>query len=274
MTTRALRATPPTTFGQYSLVSYIHPLRGERINLGVLVWHPILGHDLRFAKSLSRVRCIDEAVDLDRIHDSLQRIEQAMKGWSREDQSPLTALASEFRSGLTVTSPQQARVCSPSGTLERLYTALVSPEPFIRASSTHQFARAFGACIKAALKNEGVRDVRTNFNEEETFQPVRVTAWYSHHGQQNLWRAFSFATMKLEQQLQAAKAIHAENQDLKGLAKYQACRLRVAVQLPKPDARADWPKAASWLRRKADDVEVFEDRQSVDGKVRALVAAE
>jgi hypothetical protein len=273
MTTRALQPTPPTTFGQYSLVSYIHPLRGDRINLGVLVWHPFLGHNLRFAKSLQRVRCIDETADLDRLHGSLKRIEDIMEGWPSADRSPLAALASEFRHGLVVSGPLQARVCSPACTLERIYTALVRPEPFMRASSTHQFARAFVARIKAALKSEGIRDVRTNFNEEETFQPVRVAAWYNHRGEQYLWRAFSFAPMRLEQQLQAAKAIHAENQDLKGLAKYQTARLRVAVQLPKPEARADWPKAANWLRRQAD-VEIFEDRQSVDDRVQALVAAE
>src|SRR5271165_5019957 len=97
-------------FGQYSLVSYIHELRGERINLGVLVWHPWLGHDVRFIKSLQRIRCIDESADLERVRIGMQQITNTMNTWMEEEKSPLAALASEFRHGLIVTPPMNARI--------------------------------------------------------------------------------------------------------------------------------------------------------------------
>jgi hypothetical protein len=144
----------------------------------------------------------------------------------------------------------------------------------MRASSTRQFASAFTARLKAALKEAGVNEVRTNFSEDTTFQPVRVAAWYRRREVTYLWRAFSFASLKnVEQQLQAAKAIYAENLDLTGMPKYQAAHLGLAVHLPKPEARADWRQTSDWLKRRAERLEVFEDKQSIDEKVRDLVAA-
>jgi hypothetical protein len=267
-------ANPLTTdFGQYSLISYIHQLRCERVNLGVVVWHPVLGFDLRIAKNLQRVRCIDEGADMDRVRAALERVRETVSHWSRVDQSPLACLAEEFRYNLVVTPPLNARVCSPSCTLERLYTSLIAPEPFIRASSTRYFSLAFAARLKTALREQGVGDVQTDFFEEETFQPVRVTALYRRGKTRYMWRAFSFATYKrLDQQLLAAKAIYAENADLKSLPKYRDSSLAVAVQMPKPDARADWPRASEWLHRGTERVELFEDKRSLEEKIPELVA--
>jgi hypothetical protein len=258
-------------FGQFSLVSYVHQLRGERVNLGVLVWHPFLGSEVRFAKSLQRVRCVDDGADLDRMRKELERIQTTVQKWSDNDRSPLEPLAAEFRHGLVVSEPSNARICSPASTLERLYSSLVSPEPFARASSNRQFARAFAGRFKAVLEEKRVKEFQTDFTEKETFQPIRVAAWYKRKRESFLWRAFSFAAFHSgEQQLLAAKAIHAENVDLKALPKYSRSHLAIAVQLPKPGARASWMDSSKWLERKSDRVEIFEDRQSLEEKVPQL----
>jgi hypothetical protein len=201
----------------------------------------------------------------------LKRIEETVQQWTDKDRSPLGLLAAEFRHVLVVSEPLNARICSPASTLERLYTSLVSPEPFARASSTRQFARAFVGRLKAALEEKGVKEFRTDFEVKETFQPVKVAAWYKQKRTTFLWRAFSFATYKPEDQVLAAKAIYAENVDLKNLSKYSHCHLALAVQLPKPNARIAWSQTSRWLERKADRVEIFEDKASLEEKVPLLL---
>jgi hypothetical protein len=68
-----------------------------------------------------------------------------------------------------------------------------------------------------------------------------------------------------------AKAVHAENVELRDLDKYRDAHLLVAVQMPKPRARSEWDKAVRWLHRASEDVVTFEDKQSLDTKVPHLL---
>src|SRR5215216_2088040 len=143
--------------GQYSIVTYTHELRGERINLGVLVWHPRSGCVFRSTKNLSRIRSIDESADLDRVRASLEQISQVADTWREKNQSPLQDLAREFRHRLVVTHPRSARIQDPLSTLERISATLIPPEPFyVSASSTAQFANAFAKRLGEELKRRGV----------------------------------------------------------------------------------------------------------------------
>jgi hypothetical protein len=45
----------------------------------------------------------------------------------------------------------------------------------------------------------------------------------------------------------------------------------VAVQMPKPRARAEWEKALKWLDRASEGVVTFEDKQSIEAKVPQLL---
>jgi len=258
--------------GQYSLVSYCHPLRGERVNIGVLVWHPWLGRQWRFAKNLQRVRSIDENADLDRLRRDLDAIQETLDSWDRIDHSPLAVLASEFRYSLVVNQPLGVRVQDPAFTLERFFGMLVAPEPFMRASSTVQFTRALVSQLGGLAKTAGAQDIRVNYVEEETFQPVRVAVSYRSESAMVLWRAVSFASVAgFEQQVTVAKACYADNADLKTLPKYKDAKLAMAVQVPKPADRADFPRALDWLHRDTDLVEVFESRDSIPQKLPQLL---
>src|SRR5215210_5452571 len=120
--------------GQYSVVSYVHELRGERINLGVLVWHPFTGCVFRLPKNPSRVRSIDESADLERVRAAIERIGETVESWPPGSESPLSNLAGEFKHRLVVSPPLNARIQDPSAALERLSATFVPPEPsFARA---------------------------------------------------------------------------------------------------------------------------------------------
>src|SRR5215207_8704300 len=106
--------------GQYSIVSYVHDLRGERINLGILVWHPLYGCVFRPPKNVSRVRSIDESADLGRVRVGIERIKELADAWSSGDEPPLENLARQFRHRLVVTHPLNARIQDPLAAHERL----------------------------------------------------------------------------------------------------------------------------------------------------------
>lgn len=258
--------------GQYSVVSYVHELRGERINLGVLVWHPLAGCVFQRSRNLTRVRTIDESADIDRVRSALEQINETAKSWQGSG-SPLEGLAREFRHRLIVTEPLNAYVWDPSSTLEELSASLLPPEPsFVRAPSTKQFANAFARYLENELKQRGVSEFRSNFVEEETFQPIEVTAAFNVSSESYLWRAFSFAGRNnLNEQLMLAKSVVAENAVLRSLKKYSDTQLFVAAQMPKPRARADWGMAVEWLDQASDRVEVIEDRQSLEEKLPELL---
>jgi len=260
--------------GEYSTLSYVHQLRGERVNLGVLVWHPTLGAACRFMKRVGRVRCVDEEVDIDRVREQMEQVRQAFEGWYERDQSPLPHLSASFRHGLTVGAPTKARIQDPNFTLERLYSCLIAPEPFMRASSTSQFAQQFITRAGAILTKMGAADVQENFDERGAFQPVKVSLLYRVARDLYVWRAFSFASLtSVEDQLTTAKAIHAENEDLRRLPKYREARLSLAIQAPKPSVRAEWSKSLGWLQRDSDRVEQFEDKQSLAAKMPEVLGA-
>lgn len=259
--------------GQYSIVSYTHELRGERVNVGVLVWHPLFGCVFRKSKNLARVRTIDESADMVRVRSALEWINETAKTWPQGDESPLDRLAHQFSRRLIVTPPLNVRIQSPLSTLERLSSMLLPPEPsFVRAPSTTQFANSFASVLKKELIGRGVQDVRSNFFEEGPAEPIEVTASYSYDTESYVWRAFSFASEDdPKKQLRLAKAIHADNVDLRTIEDYQHAHLQVAVQPPKRRARAEWDKSLKYLRRTANRVEDFEDRESIEAKTPELL---
>ena len=237
--------------GQYSIVSYVHELRGERINLGVLVWHPFAGCVFQLPKNPSRVRSIDESADLDRVRTAIERISETAENWPRGKVSPLRDLASQYKHRLIVSPPLNARIQDPSAALERLAATFIPPEPsYARAPSTKQFASAFARHLEKAAKPRGARGFQSNYAEEGTFEPIQITASFELLSKSYLWRAFSFASENdTRKQLRLAKAVHAENVELKDLSKYRNAQLLVAVQMPKLRARSEWDRAVKWLHR-------------------------
>jgi hypothetical protein len=210
---------------------------------------------------------------MSRLRKEIERIARLFSERAETGNPPLEWLASEFRYGLTVTAPQGVRVQDPEFTVERLFASLVAPEPFVRAASTAQFVKALGSQIGTVLQvGNHVSGLKTNFLEPDTFQPIRIAASWLWGKTPQIWRGVSFSsTGPGEPQLTLAKAFHAENLDLLALEKYRGAKLTVAVQLPKPDARADFNQALGWIKRDTPAVFPFEDRHSIEQRVPELL---
>jgi hypothetical protein len=260
--------------GEYAMVIYTHPLRGERLNIGVIVWHPWQRPVWRFISNVGRVREIDENADISRVRAELASIEALLEEW-RDASSPLARLHAEFRYKVVVTSPRPARISDAAWTLERLTSTVLPASTYARRSSAKQFARSFTKLIIDELHRLNVADVQRNVTEERTFDPIQIDIAYVHADRYVLWRTNSFSSVhKLNDQLGLAKAIHAENSQLRTVADYHDAELNVAIQLPQPHERADWHRVWHWIDASASRAFAFEDRESVSQKLPALLGAD
>lgn len=117
--------------GAYSLIRYSNHLSDQRINLGVVVWHPYDGFRHRFSPALERVPAIDPRIRIRPLKDQLEIIRSEIGHAPELGKSELQRLAKWFREGMEVTEPYPAQISDIDQTLEELYAMLVSPVPEI-----------------------------------------------------------------------------------------------------------------------------------------------
>jgi hypothetical protein len=141
--------------GAYSVVRYADDLSDQRINLGVLLWHPVDGFRCRFSSSVDRVQAIDPRVTVKPIKKQLDDIKDKVTSAPPREKELLVSLCNTFRYGLVISSPYPARISSADETLDRLYDLLVSPVPEIRrASSQRIFEGSLKKTIETSMQTE------------------------------------------------------------------------------------------------------------------------
>lgn len=112
--------------GAYSIIRYSNDLNDQRVNLGVIVWHPIDGFVVRVSPELNRVKAIDPRIKVAEVKKQINTIrEQIEDGRARRE--TLDSLSAQFRHGLEVTAPYPARMHSANETADHLSELLVSP---------------------------------------------------------------------------------------------------------------------------------------------------
>ena len=67
-----------------------------------------------------------------------------------------------------------------------------------------------------------------------------------------------------KQQLLKAKAISAENRELKGLTKYGRSRLKMAVRVPNPLTIPNWDEVVAWLNHESDETLTLDNEHPLD----------
>jgi hypothetical protein len=244
----------------FSIVSYIHQMRGDRVSLGVAVWHPTYGGDFKHKSDLKLLRYIDADADENRIEYQFSIIKASVEEPTHGDRSPLEELSARFRHGLVVGEPLEASGPSLDALLERLWNCLVSPDspPKSRASyaTDKTFTRSFLESFNSMQMSEDLIGLKEDYVEKRTFKPVKIAASYVIDGHEDIWRAFSFRNTPgaAGHQTTKAKAIVLDGRELMNLDQRGRIRLKIAVQLPRPENRRDeWVASLDWLKR--DSVE-------------------
>lgn len=256
------------SLGAYSVIRYTNDLNDQRINLGVIVWHPRDGFRVRWSRSLDRIHAVDPTVAVQPVKEQLGRIEQDLKREDAAGQDALAGLARSFKEGLAVGTAYPARIHSIEETVDHLYRMLVAPEPEIRRASTqHAFEGRVQRVLAAAARsvNATFEDVGSRIVDGLRVQ-VGVRTTRPH--KRLLWRALSLQSHDHpDRQLAFAKSTSLDIQVLKGLPEFRGHRYFVALQSPKPKAREHIKDSIAWLKRSADDVLFVHDPDALPSLV-------
>lgn len=254
--------------GAYSAVRYSDHLSDQRINLGVLVWHPLDGILIRISPSLDRVHAVDPRVKLTPIKEQIDFVRNEIQSMeASRGMDKLKELSMLFREGLEITAPYPARIQSLDEMVEHLYEKLVSPvAEFRRASSQRQFERSFRTHLERSLKSIDPRS-RYRYYGQRRLNGVSVEIGHQtlFHQRKILWRALSLqAVPQADAQIARAKATALDIDVVRGIPEFRQHRQFVAVQEPKASAAERFKDSVAWLKRTADDVLIVHDRQSLE----------
>ena len=252
--------------GAYSIVRYSNGLNDQRVNLGVVVWHPIDGFAHRFSASINRVRAIDPRVRVSPIREQMRVIEQEI---SQEfaGRATLDSLAKLFRHGLEVTEPYPARIHSRGESLDHLFQLLVSPvEEIRRASSQRQFQNALKRTLDMAVrKNDPKGSCRDRGFRRYRGVNVEIGLLATAKQKKTLWRALSLQSVnRPEDQIAKAKATAMDCQIVRLISEFNRIPNIVVLQKPKPSAAEHFDESIAWLKREAEEVIPIEGKESLD----------
>lgn len=264
--------------GAYSTIRYSNNLNDQRVNLGVILWHPLDGFSVRISPYLDRVSAIDPRVRVKPLKVQLDSIKDELAAPSPSGREKLTDLASWFREGLEVTEPYPARISSLAEAMDRLYEQLVSPVTEIsRASSQRQFERGVERVLRAAVKQLDPKAKCENIGKK-ALNGVQIDVGFRTTIRRHtaLWRALSLqAKDNHDDQIAKAKATALDIGTIRrSFAEFKNARQVVSLQPPKPRASQHLADVLAWLKRDADDVVVVPDvatmSQLLETKLREL----
>ena len=253
--------------GAYSIVRYSNNLSDQRVNLGIVVWHPIEGFKFQFSRSLDRVQAIDPRIRILPLKHQIEVIKGEIKTSNPTQKEVLEELSLWFKEGLEVSLPYPAQIDSAAETLEHLYKMLVSPVPeFIRASSQRQFERSFDKALATAVKRFAPNFKYKNIGYRKFGKVLVNVGIRTSNGKHNaLWHALSLQSQgRPDEQLAFAKATAMDINFLRtsgnGFRKHQQF---VALQEPRVKASHNLDDSMAWLKREADEVIVVPDIESL-----------
>lgn len=259
--------------GSYSIVRYSNNLNDQRVNIGVLLWHPHEGFKFRVG-DVARVQAIDPRILVRPLKSQVATITDGLAAvGSGSGTEWFVHLASIYKEGLEVSQPYPARIQSADETLENLYRQLVMPVPEIRrASSQWQYTNRVKKHLtrltrlhSLKLDEIGVRKVGGLV--------VNVGIRTSSKNTRALWHALSLQSednpMK---QLALAKATTADIDWLRKSADYVSDQHMVTLEPPKPAAMEGYRDCVAWLKSQSDGF-VVEGRDSIETAFDKVFAA-
>jgi hypothetical protein len=255
-------------FGAYSVVRFSNNASDQRVNVGVLVWHPLEGVKFKFSPSLDRIQAVDPRVPISTVKEQLEviRNELALPA-TAEGPVTLNRLSSWFKNGVEVSTPYPAKIASADELLERLYETLVYPVPEIpRASSQRQFERAFEKTLKSVIKIAApkIKCERVGTRKiGKVLVNVGIRTTGPHH--KTLWHPLSLLSKKRpDEQVSLSKAtamdINVIRKSGNGFSNHKHL---VTLQTPRVKDAHSLKDSLDWLNHEADEVIVVKENQDL-----------
>ena len=259
--------------GAYSIIRYSDDVNDQRINLGVVAWHPTEGTECAITEDVSRVQAIDPGVRLTPIRRQLEYIEEQLEGVRNKD--TLLELASCFKEGLEVTEPYPARMHSLQDSLAHLFRTLVAPAPgFRRRSSQRMFEGAFRKTLQTAIaavaEKASLEEIgECSVNGVTVPGGIQTTA----RRRKILWRALSLHSARgREDQLARAKATALDVRTIRSIDRFKRIQQIVVLEPSKPQLRDQMDESIAWLAHERAEVIQVPDRSLFEDLVTARLS--
>ncbi len=261
------------SLGAYSIVRYSDDLGDQRINLGVVVWHPVDGYRCRISPSIDRVQAIDPRVTVSPLKRQLEDIRESVTNASATGADLLSELCNSFRHGLVISTPYPAKISSVEETLNRLYGLLVSPVPEIRRASSQ---RLFEKSLKKTIEFSMQTDWPKGHIEQLGVKTVKgisvnlgMRTQIGQSGRAALWHPLSLQSEgKVDAQMVSAKATILDIFQTRGIEQYKRDKQYVAVQAPRAKSASKFEEVVSSLEHAADRVFVANDDLTLVSQVQ------
>lgn len=248
--------------GAYSIVRYVDSLNDQRINLGVIAFHPVDGYVYKHLDSLARLRAVDDSIDTDAVESQLGEIGAIRTETSRR---ALDLLCKEYRHAVVITEPYPARISSANAVLERLFDRLVTSGG-TRSKDSHQktFEASVYKTLQALSKSLNVQVKRLG---KDQLNGVSVNLGIHTAGRSGsaLWHPLSLeAKSSPSARIERAKSTAMDALAIKNKHKtYASERQIIAVQTP-ADKVPGVDEALEWIKESEADLLAIEPGVSAE----------
>jgi hypothetical protein len=259
--------------GAYSVVRYSDSLRDERVNLGVVVWHPSEGFAWRVlpATELNRIRAVNPVLRAKEIQNQIGEVETQLEGLGGSGKDGLAALSRWLRDGLQVSAPFPARIHSANETADRLFSILVRRAEATEAKTRDSFDAEVSRSIRETLYHIDPSAAVEDIGDRQILG-VRVTVGLRTRirNRDALWRSISLRSHQIGLQVERAKAVASDIRKLKLVDEYEAAEQIVAAHtFSKPDIGTD--EAEKWLADEGAKVLKIPKYEAIPATISAVL---
>jgi hypothetical protein len=259
--------------GAYSVVRYSDNFRDERVNVGVVVWHPNSGFEWKFVPTLERIKAINPSVKPMAVRKQIRMVEDRLRE-AGNGKETLDELSSWLKDGLEFCKPNPARMTAASETTTRLYDMLVPPP------GEHQSREIdFDSRMESTLQEELMRIAPQSRMEtigERWVAGVKVNVGLHTHVRNSdlLWRTVSMRARAHADQIARAKSAVMDILKIRGIAEYANYQHVVAIDSPTRFGGEGLAESKRWIEDAGAGVlEINNQDQMTDAINQRLAAA-
>lgn len=262
--------------GAYSILRFSDNMRDERVNLGVVVWHPRDGFSLRVLPTLDRIHAVDPSVKLIPLRKQLKEIACRLEQQEVKGEKLMAELSNWLRDGLEFGKPCPARISSVTETADRLFNLLV-PDFAAAGEAEISFRENVTRAIRAAAFSIEPHATCEDMGER-MLSGVRIAIGIhtSIRNTDTLWRSVSMRARADEDKIARAKSAAMDIVKISGLEQFQSYRHVVTVEAPRKFSGGGFNESKKWIEGVGATVLSISNETEmtsvIDGHLRQIAA--
>jgi hypothetical protein len=218
--------------GAYSVVRYSDNFRDERVNVGVVVWHPTDGFACQFLPSFERIKAVNPSVRGVQVRRQIRMVEDKLHAAGSSGRQLMDEMSEWLKEGLEFSKPYPTRLTAARETATRLFDMLMPPaEPPQPVGETFE-EKVYGAvrarishiAPQSIIEEKGVRWIAGKKVRTGLHTRVNTTDL--------LWRTVSMRAKMNEDRIARAKSAAMDITKLRGLEEFDGYGYFVAIDSP------------------------------------------